>query len=146
MIGIKHVSMALAVALAAVPVSARVGGSEIHGISRRVGEVKVRTVAPHPVARHAHVVVPAPRLVVRPSTVVVAAGGATIDMDISPEESRVYVDGRDRGEADDLDGVPGLLHIAPGTHNIRIVTPDGRVAERQVTLQPNQHVTVDLEL
>jgi len=47
-----------------------------------------------------------------------AAQWAVIDTDISPEEARVYLDGRYIGTADDFDGWPDYLYLRRGHYRI----------------------------
>ena len=41
-----------------------------------------------------------------------------VDTDVSPEEARVYVDGRYVGTADDFDGYPDYLYLRPGQYKL----------------------------
>lgn len=41
-----------------------------------------------------------------------------IDTDVSPEEARVYLDGKYLGSADDFDGMPGYLYLRPGRYRL----------------------------
>ena len=41
-----------------------------------------------------------------------------VDTDVSPEEARVFLDGRYIGIADDFDGSPDYLYLRPGTYNL----------------------------
>ena len=86
------------------------------------------------------------RVAPNPTAVVVRPDSATIDFDVEPEESKIYVDGRYRGTADDFDGFPDVLSLKPGEHEVRIETPDGRVTSKLVELASGAAVTVDLEL
>lgn len=102
---------------------------------------------PRVVRARVRVVRPAPRVVVRPAPVVVKQEPeGTIDLDVHPEESLVYVDGEYRGEADDLDGFPDVLRLEPGTHRIRIETPDGVTVSRRVWVKAGSRITLDLDL
>lgn len=47
-----------------------------------------------------------------------AMSWAAIDTDVSPEEARVYLDGRYIGTADDFDGYPDYLYLARGHYKI----------------------------
>lgn len=48
----------------------------------------------------------------------VSCRSAWIKTDVEPDEARVYVDGRYVGTADDYDGFPRKLRVAPGTHRV----------------------------
>jgi hypothetical protein len=41
-----------------------------------------------------------------------------VDTDVSPEEARVYLDGRFIGTADDFDGYPDYLYLRPGQYKL----------------------------
>ena len=43
---------------------------------------------------------------------------AAIDTDVSPDEARVYLDGRYIGTADDFDGYPDYLYLGPGHYRL----------------------------
>jgi PEGA domain len=55
-----------------------------------------------------------------PAGYVTAAPGAwaAVDTDVSPEESRVFLDGRYIGTADDFDGYPDYLYLRPGHYKL----------------------------
>ena len=114
------------------------------------GYVRVRTRRPH--RRHGVVVRVHPVIVVgRPRPlrrVVVVAGqpGAVIDFNIKPRSTRIYVDGVLRGTADEFDGFPRKMHLRPGTHRIRLETPDGRTAAERVVLTAGTEIDVRLDL
>ncbi|MFN7975762.1 MAG: hypothetical protein U0166_26045 [Acidobacteriota bacterium] len=41
-----------------------------------------------------------------------------VDCDVEPEDARVFVDGKEVGEADDFDGYPRYLALRPGHHRV----------------------------
>jgi hypothetical protein len=43
---------------------------------------------------------------------------AVVDADVSPEEARVYLDGRYIGIVDDFDGYPDFLYLRPGQYKL----------------------------
>jgi hypothetical protein len=43
---------------------------------------------------------------------------AVVDTDVSPEEARLYLDGRYIGIADDFDGYPDFLYLRPGQYKL----------------------------
>jgi hypothetical protein len=69
-----------------------------------------------------------------------------IDMDVSPEETKVWVDGRYAGTCDDFDGWPSWLYLRPGTHQIRLQTPDGHVVSEKVRIRAGMKLNFDLDL
>lgn len=44
-----------------------------------------------------------------------------LDLDVNPEEAEVYLDGEYVGTADEFDGYPGFLQVAPGRHSLEFV-------------------------
>ena len=78
----------------------------------------------------------APRQVVR---------HGTVDLNVRPKDAEVWVDGTLRGTVDAFDGRPGKLHLAPGVHVIRMVTPEGQVAVRRVTVVAGGETNVRLD-
>lgn len=106
----------------------------------------------HHVHRRPVVVVRAPALVVGvpcPARRVVYVGGrvgAVVDFNIKPRATRIYVDGSLRGTADDFDGFPGKMHLRPGEHDFRLVTPEGRVVRERVSLQGGTEIDLRLDL
>ncbi len=97
----------------------------------------------HPL--RASIVVSAPRPVTH---VVLIDGrpGALIDLDVSPETTRVFVNGSFRGTCDDFDGFPQKLTVRSGRHHLRLVTPDGQTFERDVEVAAGTEVNLELEL
>jgi hypothetical protein len=49
-----------------------------------------------------------------------ASGLGGVDLNVKPGEAEVWVDGKFRGEAKDLDGSPNLLWLREGSHQIVI--------------------------
>ena len=93
----------------------------------------------------ATIVVGKPRRVRRP-VYVVGRPAATLDFNVKPSKTAIYVDGTYRGTCDDFDGWPQKMHLAPGRHRIRLVTPDGVRVERDVKLAAATEVDIDLDL
>lgn len=69
-----------------------------------------------------------------------------IDLDVSPEETKVWVDGRLAGTCDDFDGYPQWLFLRPGTHQLKLVTPEGRVHHETVRIKAGLKLNYDLDL
>ncbi len=85
----------------------------------------------------------------RPIRTTVVLGGrpaAVIDFNVKPRATRIYVDGIFRGTADDFDGWPQKMHLRPGTHRIRLETPDGRHVARTVALASATEIDLRLDL
>jgi hypothetical protein len=66
----------------------------------------------------------------------------TIDFDVKPNKSAVYVDGVRIGVADSFDGWPDAFHTRAGKHRIKLVSPDGRVYTATVMVQPGRETNV----
>ncbi len=69
-----------------------------------------------------------------------------VDCDVSPEDARVYVDGRERGEADDFDGFPGYLKLRPGRHRIEFRAPGRRTLIYKVDIHRGWLFDIDEEM
>lgn len=97
------------------------------------------------VRAHAVIVIGTPRPLRR---VVIVDGrpGAVVDFNVKPKSSRIWVDGTYRGTADEFDGFPRKMHLRPGRHVVRIVTPDGVDVRREVVLAAGTEVDVNLDL
>ena len=63
-----------------------------------------------------------------------------IDTDISPEEARVYLDGRYIGTADDFDGYPDYLYLRPGHYRIEFRLEGYEPLVREVNARPGMFV------
>ena len=96
--------------------------------------------------RHAKAVI----VVGKPKTVraVVIDGVAhgTLDMNVKPRATEVWVDGKLRGTCDAFDGHPKKLHLRPGTHRIKLVTPDGLEVAREIRVRAGIEVNVGIDL
>ncbi len=63
-----------------------------------------------------------------------------IDTDISPEEARVYLDGRYIGAADDFDGYPDYLYLKPGRYRVEFRLEGYETLVREVDSRPGMYV------
>ncbi len=92
-----------------------------------------------------HIVVGAP---VRVATPVYVSGkpGGSIDFDVDPDTTQVYVDGTLRGTVDDFDGFPQHLKLRPGNHNITLRTPDGVEVSKDIRITTGTKIKIELEL
>ena len=85
----------------------------------------------------------------KPAPRVIAVNGArqgVLDLNVKPKATRVWIDGRLRGTCEAFDGFPNKLTLAPGMHNIRLVTPEGHEAARDVRVRAGVEVNVALDL
>lgn len=89
-------------------------------------------------------------VVARPVAVtpVIIAGKphGVIDFDVEPDDARVYVDDEMRGQVDDFDGNPGKLKLLPGSHRIRLESPDGETWSERVRVLAGHEINIKLEL
>jgi hypothetical protein len=67
---------------------------------------------------------------------------AVVDTDVSPEEARVYLDGRYIGTADDFDGYPDYLYLRPGQYKLEFRLEG--YESQSVTIDAKPGVKVDL--
>jgi hypothetical protein len=81
-------------------------------------------------------------------TVVLVSGkpAAVVDFNVSPEKTRIYVDGTYRGLCDDFDGFPRKMYLKPGKHTIRLVSPSGTVVVERVELAAGFEVNLNLDI
>jgi hypothetical protein len=56
----------------------------------------------------------------------------TVDFDVKPSSSQVYVDGKFMGTVNDLNGHGHKARLPGGLHEVRIVSPDGRSTTRTI--------------
>ena len=66
----------------------------------------------------------------------------TVDFNVTPKESQVHVDGALIGSADDFNGgiFGSTARLLPGTHEIKIVAPDGTQIERRIFVMPGREL------
>lgn len=67
-------------------------------------------------------------------------------LDVTPEDSSIYIDSELYGSASMLAGLHGDLRLAAGEHLIEIVRPGYLSARREVHLQPGNRVVLSLSL
>jgi|CXWL01.1.fsa_nt_gi hypothetical protein len=66
-----------------------------------------------------------------------------LDLDVTPEQAEVYVDGRYVGKADDFDGFPTYLWLEQGTYDVVIYLPGYQTLSRQYSVYPGAVVDVE---
>jgi len=96
--------------------------------------------------RHGYRVAPYPYWPVVVAQPVVAFTGpfGQIDFDVNPNKSNIFVDGVCIGVADSYDGWPETFRTRAGKHQLKIVSPDGRVIRRTVYVQAGKTLDVDI--
>lgn len=94
--------------------------------------------------RRAVIVIGAARPI-RHTVVVGALPHGALDMNVKPATTEVWVDGKFRGTADDFDGSPQKLQLAPGTHRLKLVTPEGEEYAREIQVTAGAEVDIDLK-
>ncbi len=100
---------------------------------------------------HRHVIVRPSIVIGTPAPVkrvVLVAGkpAAVIDFNVQPKATRIFIDGSYRGTCAEYDGHPQKMHLSPGLHRIRLVTPDGVEITRKVDLVTGYEVNINLDL
>ncbi len=68
----------------------------------------------------------------------------SIDFNIRPQKSRVYINGRLLGLADDFNGYPQTARLPAGTYTVRVVSPEGRVEERRIYVGAGRELNFNL--
>lgn len=99
----------------------------------------------HPAQARAVIVVGHPH----PAKKIVVVNGVahgTIDLNVKPRSTEVWVDGHLRGTAGAFDGFPGKLHLRPGVHRVKLVTPGGETLSRDLRVQSGTEINVGLDL
>ncbi len=71
---------------------------------------------------------------------VVRVDYGTVQFDVKPKNSKVYVDKRYLGTVNELNGRHHEANMPRGYHDIKVVSPDGRKVERSVYLAAGQKV------
>ncbi len=66
-----------------------------------------------------------------------------LDLDVSPENAQIYVDGELVGVADDFDGFPDFLWLEKGTYDVVIFSPGYQTLARQYSIYAG--LVVDVE-
>jgi hypothetical protein len=67
---------------------------------------------------------------------------ALVETDVTPEDARVLLDGKDVGSADDFDGQPGYLAIDPGKHTIAFQYKGYQTLEIDLEARPGRRYDV----
>ncbi|HEV2063428.1 MAG TPA: PEGA domain-containing protein, partial [Thermoanaerobaculia bacterium] len=71
---------------------------------------------------------------------------AVVDTDVSPEEARVFLDGRYIGLADDFDGHPDYLYLRPGNYSLEFRLEGYEPATVSVNAKPGAKVSLNNKL
>ena len=103
--------------------------------------VVMRRPAPYRPARRVVVLRPA-----RMAAPVVIAGRphGAVDLDVSPRETLVWVDGKLAGICGDFDGVPSKLYLLPGIHTLKLRTPDGEEHLEKMRIVAGREINLSL--
>jgi hypothetical protein len=126
---VSGLSGADAVAASGVRVHGRVGWGD--GWYRPAGGFHARPWGPaSPVVRHVEV-----RQV----------NSGTVDFNVEPQESQLFVDGAYFGIADDFNGWPQSAQLPAGWHNVRIVSPSGRTETRRIYVAAGRELNFNLK-
>jgi len=70
-------------------------------------------------------------------------GYGALDLDVSPEDAEVYVDGHYVGICDDYDGWPQYLWLPEGPHDIVIFMEGYQTISREYDIAPGRVIEVD---
>ena len=69
----------------------------------------------------------------------------SIDFNVRPQRSQIYIDGKLLGIADDFNGYPQTARLPAGRYNIRVVAPNGRVETRRVYVIAGRELNFNLK-
>lgn len=75
-----------------------------------------------------------------------SASNAQVKLKVTPERAAVFVDGKFAGTANQFQGVGRAMLIAPGKHHIKIGLAGYQPFETDVSLEPNQKMTIKTDL
>ena len=64
----------------------------------------------------------------------------SVDFNVEPQKSQIFVDGQYLGIADDFNGYPQTAKLPAGYHWVRAVAPDGRTIERRIYVAAGQEL------
>jgi hypothetical protein len=70
----------------------------------------------------------------------------SVDFNVDPQQSQVFVDGRYLGVADDFNGFPQTAKLPAGYHDVKIVSPDGRTVGRRIYVAAGEELNFNLNL
>lgn len=69
-----------------------------------------------------------------------------LDLDVSPEDAKVYINGIFKGTCDQYDGIPDYLYLNPGTYSISFEKKGYLAYSRQITVQSDQEIEFNVRL
>jgi len=69
-----------------------------------------------------------------------------LDLDVSPEEAEVYLDGEYVGTADDYDGFPAYLPVSPGRHTLLFKAEGHRTVTRRLKVPRGALIDLDFQM
>lgn len=72
-----------------------------------------------------------------------ATGSGALDLDLSPEQAQIFIDGEYVGTADDYDGFPTFLWLERGTYDVAFFLPGYQTIVRQYTIRPGAVIDVE---
>lgn len=72
--------------------------------------------------------------------------GASMKLEVKPNQAEVYVDGYYAGRVDDFDGTFQRLRVTPGEHQVDVYLEGYRTLHQKVYLQPDKTFTIKQDL
>ena len=69
----------------------------------------------------------------------------SIDFNVRPQRSEIYIEGKLLGIADDFNGYPQTARLPAGRYNIRVVAPNGQVEARRVYVVAGRELNFNLQ-
>lgn len=76
---------------------------------------------------------------------VAGAPSGCLRFQVSPRDTRIYVDGRFVGTVDQFDGWPGKLYLPPGEYRLRLNGPRGQAWRGRVEVREYHQVSIRLQ-
>jgi len=74
------------------------------------------------------------------------SGLAMVDLDVTPEEAEVILDGESIGQTDDFDGFPDFLYLEPGLYSLEFHAPGFESRNIDLHVRSGRYYRIDDEL
>ncbi len=68
----------------------------------------------------------------------------SVDFDVRPDETQVFVNGTLQGRVGDFDGRPRTLHLPSGAYRVTLKTPDGERWSERIRVTAGQEINLNM--